>query len=115
MYGDLRKAIEYLKEQSWIPLITAEPPALTKDISRGYELSLDEVTAGISYDDLARGMVQMAEEEGGRKWVGKGVGIKATGDVKIDYMPLIRYLVVGLSSCYSPAVWGVLQRAGLNP
>ncbi len=115
VYGDLRKAIEYLKEQSWIPLITAEPPALTKDISRGYELSLDKVMAGISYDDLARGMVQMAEEEGGRKWVGKGVGIKATGNVKIDYLPLIWYLVVGLISYYSPTIWRVLQRAGLNP
>lgn len=115
VYGDLKKSIEYLKEQSWIPLITAEPPALTKDISRGYELSQEEVTPGISYDDLARGMVQMAEEDGGHKWVGKGVGIKATGDVKINFLPLIWYQVVGLISYFSPAAWGVLQRAGLNP
>lgn len=115
VYGDLRKSIEYLKEQSWIPLITAEPPALTRDISRGYELSEDEVTPGISYDDLARGMVQMAEEEGGHKWVSKGVGIKATGSVKMDYLPLIRYLTVGLIAYYSPATWRVLQRAGLSP
>ena len=115
MYGDLSKSIEYLKERSWIPLITAEPGALTQDIPRGYELSLDEVSPGVSYDDLARGMVQMAEEDGGRRWVGKGVGIKATGDVKIGYLSLIWYLAVGLLSYYSPAAWGVLQRAGLNP
>ena len=115
IYGDLRVAIGYLKEQSWIPLITAEPPALTHDIPRGYELSQDEVMTGISYDDLARGMVQMAEEEGGRKWVGKGVGLKATGNVKINYLPLIHYLVSGTIAYYSPAAWGVLQRAGLNP
>lgn len=115
MYGDLAKSIEFLKERSWIPLITAEPPALTIDISRGYELSQDEVTPGVSYDDLARGMVQMAEEEGGQKWVGKGVGIKATGDLKMNYLPLIWYQVVGLIAYYSPATWGVLQRAGLNP
>ena len=108
------KAIDYLKEQPWIPLITAEPPALTKDISRGYELSQDEVTPGISYDDLARGMVQMAEEEDGQKWVGKGVGIKATGNVKMEYLPLTWYLFVGLIAYFSPAVWGILQRAGLN-
>lgn len=89
IYEDLRKSIKYLKEQSWIPLITAEPPALIKDIPRGYELSQEEVMPGISYDDLARGMVQMAEEDGGNKWVGKGVGIKATGKVKMDYLPLI--------------------------
>ncbi|CAD6565852.1 MAG: hypothetical protein ASARMPREDX12_004802 [Alectoria sarmentosa] len=115
IYGDLRESIEYLKEQSWIPLITAEPPALTQDISRGYELSLHEVMPGISYDDLARGMVQMAEEDGGHKWVGKGVGIKATGSVKIKFLPLIWYLVVGLIAYFSPPAWGVLQRAGLAP
>ena len=115
VYGDLRKAIEFLKEQSWIPLITAEPPALTKDISRGYELSQDEVTPAISYDDLARGMVQMAEEDGGDRWIGRGVGIKARGNVKIDYLPLVWFQVSGLISYYSPAIWGVLQRAGLNP
>ena len=115
VYGDLRKAIGLLEEQTWIPLITAEPPALTKDIPRGYELSQDEVTPGISYDDLARGMVQMAEEEGGHRWIGKGVGIKATGNVKIDYLPLVWFQVSGLISYYSPAIWGVLQRAGLNP
>ena len=115
VYGDLRKSIAYLKEQSWIPLITAEPPALTDDISRGYELSLGEVTPGISYDDLARGMVQTAEEDGGHKWVGKGVGVKATGNVKINYLPLIWYLVSGFIAYSSPAAWGILQRAGLNP
>lgn len=115
VYGDLRKSIAYLKEQSWIPLITAEPPALTQDISRGYELSQDEVTPGLSYDDLAHGMVQMAEEEGGQKWVGKGVGLMAKGRVKMDYLPLIRYLILGLISYYSPALWRVFQRAGLVP
>lgn len=115
IYEDLRKSIKYLKEQSWIPLITAEPPALIKDIPRGYELSQEEVMPGISYDDLARGMVQMAEEDGGHKWVGKGVGIKATGKVKMDYLPLIWYLVTGLVAYFSPAAWRLLQRAGLNP
>ena len=115
VYGDLRKAVEYLKEQSWIPLVTAEPPALTQDISRGYELSLDNVSPSVSYDDLARGMVQMAEEDGGRRWTGRGVGVKATGKVKTDYLPLLWYLSTGIISYYSPAAWGVLQRAGLSP
>ena len=115
IYGDLRKSIVYLKEQSWIPLITAEPPALVKDIPRGYELSEDEVKPGLSYDDLARAMVQMAEEDGGQKWIGKGVGIKATGSVNMKVLPLIWYLTVGLIAYYSPSTWGIMQRAGLNP
>ena len=113
VYGDLRKSIEYLKEQSWIPLITAEPGALTNDISRGFELSQDKVSPGVSYDDLARGMVQMAEEDGGHKWVGKGVGIKATGSVKIHVLPLLWYQFAGLIAYCSPAVWGFFHRAGL--
>ena len=105
VHGDLAKAIGYLKEQTWIPLITADPPALVKDISRGYELSQDEVSPLVSYDDLARGMVQMAEEDGGRKWVDKGVGIKATGNVKKDVLPLIKYQVVGLLAYFFPSLW----------
>ena len=115
IYGDLKKAIEYLKERSWIPLIIAEPPALIKDVARGYELSEDDVTRGVSYDDLARAMVQMAEEDGGHKWIGKGVGIKATGKVKKNVLPLVWYLTVGLIAYCSPAAWGILQRVGLNP
>ena len=117
VYEDLRKSIKYLKEQSWIPLITAEPPALIKDISRGYELSQEEVMPGISYDDLARGMVQMAEEDGGHKWVGKGVGIKATGKVKMDYLPLIVRIFrahispfgANLESCDASAVFTLVK------
>ncbi|MCJ1457799.1 hypothetical protein MMC28_008168 [Mycoblastus sanguinarius] len=105
VYGDLAKAIGYLKQQKWVPLITAEPPGLVKDISRGFELSLEEVSAFISYDDLARGMVQMAEDDGGRKWVGKGVGIKSTGAVKQDVWPLIKFQVAGLIAYFLPAVW----------
>ena len=115
VYEDLKKAIPYLKQQSWIPLIIAEPPGLIKDISRGHQLSLKEVSPTVSYEDLARGMVQMAEEEGGRKWVGRGVGVKATGKVEMNILPLIWYISVGLISYYTPAAWPVLQRAGLTP
>lgn len=105
VYGDLAKAIAYLKEQTWIPLITADPPGLVKDISRGFELSQDEVTSLVSYDDLARAMVQMAEEDGGQRWVGKGAGVKATGNVKKDVLPLIKYQVVGLIAYFVPTLW----------
>ena len=105
IYGDLAKAIDYLKEQRWIPLITADPPALVKDIARGYKLALDDFSPLVSYDDLARGMVQMAEEDGGRKWVGKGVGLKATGSVKKDVWPLVKYEVTGLIAYFFPSLW----------
>ena len=105
VYGDLAKAIAFMKEQSWIPMMTAEPPGLVQDISRGHRLSLDEVSPLISYDDLARGMVQMAEEDGGRKWVGKGVGLNATGNVTKNVLPLIKYQFVGLIAYFFPDVW----------
>ena len=115
VYEDLKKAIKYLEEQPWVPLIIAEPPALVKDVSRGHELSLEKLEMAISYDDLARGMVQMAEEEDGHKWVGKRVGITATGKVKMDFLRLGWYLSAGMVSYYSPAAWKILQKAGLNP
>ncbi|MCJ1302014.1 hypothetical protein MMC08_004815 [Hypocenomyce scalaris] len=69
-------------------------------------LSDDEAAPPLlSYDDLARGMVQMAEEDGGHKWVGKGVGVGATGDVKNDIGPLIKYKITGLIAYFFPAGW----------
>lgn len=106
VYDDLAKAIEYLKEQTWIPLITAEPPGLVQDISRGYELSQDTVSPLVSYDDLARAMVQMTEESGGRSWAGKAVGVKATGNVKKDVLPLIKYQAKGLLVYFFPSSYG---------
>lgn len=57
----------------------------------------------MSHDDLARAMVQMAEEDGGQRWVGKGVGIKATGNVKKDVLPLTEYQVAGLIAYLVPS------------
>ena len=105
VYKDLATAVEYLKVQRWIPLITAEPPALVQDTPKGHELSQEEVTAFVSYDDLARAMVQMAEEEDGQKWLGEGVGIKATGKVKQDVWPLIKLQVAGLIAYFMPSIW----------
>ncbi|SLM38510.1 stcq_emeni sterigmatocystin biosynthesis protein stcq [Lasallia pustulata] len=105
VYDDLAKAIDYVKEHKWIPMITAEPPALVKDVSSGYELSTEKVSVLVSYDDLARGMVQMAEEGDGQKWVGQGVGIKSTGKVKKDVWPLINYQVTGLIAYFFPSLW----------
>ena len=94
-----------MREQSWIPLITAEPPALVKDIPHGFQLSEREVSPLVSYDDLARAMVQMAEDAGGQKGVGKGVGIRGTGNVKKDVLPLIRFQVIGLFAYFFPSFW----------
>lgn len=102
VYEDLRRAFRYLDEQSWIPLIKAEPPAIVKDVARGVDLSADEVSPMVGYDDLAVAMVRMAEEEG---WVGKGVGVKATGEVEKNVMPLVQFLTSGLIAYYAPSVW----------
>jgi hypothetical protein len=101
LYKDVRNALRHLEEREWIPLIMAEPGALVKDISRGFELSREEVSPILGYNDLAAAMVRMAEEEG---WVGKGVGVKATGDVKKDVWPLVNFRTSGLIAYFFSVV-----------
>ncbi|MCJ1322119.1 hypothetical protein MMC15_007464 [Xylographa vitiligo] len=72
IYADLREATEYLQGRPWIPLILAQPGGLLQGASLGFELSEEEPSPFISYSDLARAMVQMAEEDGGKKWVVEG-------------------------------------------
>ncbi|MCJ1388854.1 hypothetical protein MMC18_001704 [Xylographa bjoerkii] len=114
IYGDLREATEYLQGLSWIPLVLAQPGALLQGASLGFELSEEEPSPFISYSDLARAMVQMAEEDGGRKWVGKGVaavGLRLDEREK-DFTPLIWYNLRGLLAAYLPSVWWFLRNRG---
>ena len=111
VYDDLRKALAYLREEApWIPLIEAQPPALVKDVVRGFELREPRVegpTPFLSYEDLARAMVNMVEaDQDGKKWIGKSVGIcGVTKDVKADVLPLIKYNIIGLIGYFFPSLW----------
>ncbi|MCJ1432295.1 hypothetical protein MMC27_001651 [Xylographa pallens] len=114
IYGDLREATEYFQGLPWIPLILAQPGGLLQGASLGFELSEKEPSPFISYPDLARAMVQMAEEDGGRKWIGKGVapvGLHLDEREK-NFTPLIGYGLRGLLAAYFPSVWWFCRNRG---
>ncbi|KAL9098377.1 MAG: hypothetical protein Q9187_009672, partial [Circinaria calcarea] len=112
VYEDVEKANAYLNDFPWIPLIVANPPALIHDLPRGFRLSEDESTDLLAYADLARAMVQMVEEGGGKKWVGKNVGILPTGgnEIQKNVGPLIKYLSTGLVAAYFPSISNFARR-----
>ncbi|MCJ1398215.1 hypothetical protein MMC11_001412 [Xylographa trunciseda] len=114
IYSDLREATEYLQANHQIRLILAQPGAILQGAPLGFELSEEEPSAFISYSDLARAMVQMAEEDGGQKWVGKGVapvGLRLNERQK-NFTPLIWYNLRGLLAVYFPSVWWFLRNRG---
>jgi len=114
IYADLREATKYLQSLPWIPLILAQPGGLLQGASLGFELSEEGPSPFISYSGLARAMVQMAEQDGGRKWVGKGVapvGLRLDERQK-NFTPLIWYNVRGLLAAYLPSVWWLCRNRG---
>ncbi|MCJ1257033.1 hypothetical protein MMC24_004858 [Lignoscripta atroalba] len=114
IYTDLAKATAYLQDHDWIPLILAQPPGLVQDLPRGHKLSDDKCSNLISYPDLARAMVQMAEEEDGKKWIGKGVSMEALGgkDIKANVMPLVGNVLSGSLAWLFPRLWIFLRDKG---
>ncbi len=108
IYEDLRLAFEDFARHPWIPLIQAEPGMLVTDIARGVKLGGSDLSAMVSYADLARGMVQMAEEDDGKRWVGKGVPVSSTGGKAIKGNPVeivLKYALPGLLSSWCPPLW----------
>ena len=73
-YGDLRLAEKLLREhEEWLKVVFVTPGVLSSDpVQRGHSLSVSEEGSGfLSYVDLAAGMIEVAEEEGGRyDWKG---------------------------------------------
>ncbi|MCJ1391387.1 hypothetical protein MMC18_004251 [Xylographa bjoerkii] len=114
VYTDLQKAEEYLATVPWVPTIRAQPGGLLQhDGPVGFVLSEDACSGCVGYPDLARAMVQMAEEDGGRKWAGKGVGIVANEDkMKKDITPLIGYISRGVLAYFLPSLWWLGRRRG---
>ena len=114
IYADLEEATEYFQRFPWIPLILSQPGGLLQGASLGFELSEEEPSPFITYSDLARAMVQMAEEDGGRKWVGKGVapvGLHMDEREK-NFTPLIGYGLRGLLAAFFPSVWWFCRNRG---
>jgi putative NADH-flavin reductase len=66
VYNDLRQTEALLRaEEDWVKTIFIKPGALSVDIQRGHALSLTDESSPLSYLDLAAGMLEAADDEGG--------------------------------------------------
>ncbi len=68
IYEDLARAEEYLREQGdWLDVVFVMPGGLTHDVQRGHKLSTEKQQTFISFLDLAGGMIEVGDAEGGRR------------------------------------------------
>ncbi|KAL2071179.1 hypothetical protein VTL71DRAFT_12414 [Oculimacula yallundae] len=77
IYDDLREAEKYLRSEQNSTLVSAtyvRPAALSHDDQKGHYLSTSAAEMPLSFLDLAAGMVEIAQDEGGR-WDTKGVAV----------------------------------------
>ncbi len=107
VYGDLEEAIIYLQSIDWLPIIVASPGALIH-VEEEHQVTLTEDMVDdnvMSYKDLAKGMVMMAEDD--EKWVGKRVGMVVNSGKPIGGNPaaLLRYLLPNLLVSVCPPLW----------
>ncbi|KAI9633747.1 uncharacterized protein MKK02DRAFT_28520 [Dioszegia hungarica] len=107
VYDDLEAAIKLLQQAPWVPLIIACPGGIVHDQVHEVELSgdINEASPLLSYADLARGMIQMAQSKG--NWEGKYVAMKVNKGKKIQGNPLalLRYLLPNLLASLCPPLW----------
>jgi oxidoreductase AflX len=103
-YEDLRRAEAFYKsvaQDDLLNVVFAQPLAIMAgDVPTGYELSTTRCAKVVSYADLGAGIVEMAER--GEEFVGKGVTVVATGDVKGNWGPNLKSLVKGLYARFLP-------------
>jgi hypothetical protein len=108
VYTDLERSIELLQSHPWIPLVIAAAGGLVHDEPRGIELTGKTETSSklLSYADLARGMIQMGDEDG-EKWSGRWVGMIASQGkpIKGNPLALLRYLLPNLLAMICPPLW----------
>lgn len=112
-YTDLHHAEAFLQlQKSWLDVTLIQPPGLTNDVQKGHALSTENAGGFISYMDLAAGMIEVAETEGGDySW--KGVTVVPTGkDIKFPWDAPVN-LSRGLFSYYMPSVYWACHSMGL--
>ncbi|KAI9675408.1 MAG: hypothetical protein M1817_001312 [Caeruleum heppii] len=113
IYADLERAETFLRaEADWVHAVFVQPGGLSEAEPRGYGLSETTASPNLAYLDLARGMVQIAEE--GERWYGKGVAVVA--DEKAGGpqpgLEVLGQVVVGLLGHFLPTVWLWLKGLG---
>lgn len=101
IYADLIKAETYLRARDdWLTSVFVKPGGLSFDIKHGHILSVDHQQTFLSYLDLAGGMVEIADAEGGR-WDGKSVSVLSVTKAKPEYfVPL--FLLLGVLTYFFP-------------
>ena len=84
IYWDLMKAEEYLRaREEWVSCVFVKPGGLSHDVKRGHVLSTEKQQTFVSYWDMAYGMLEIGDAEGGR-WEGKSVSVLSHGNAKIE-------------------------------
>lgn len=109
-YEDLRQAEQLYASAGpdLLHYISASAPALMPgDTPTGHRLSLESTGPICSFADLAEGMIEMS---GRSEFWGKGVGVIATGETKMDWGPNIGYLLKGFTAYWMPWVWKLAKR-----
>lgn len=106
-YGDLEKAIAYLRTHEWIPLVIAviaEVGGIVHDRASGVTLTDQQGSPLISYPDVAQAMVLMEEDD---KWIGKAVGmvVNEGRPIEANGAALLRYLLPNLLATLCPPLW----------
>jgi hypothetical protein len=103
-YGDLEKAIAYLRTHEWIPLVIAEVGGIVHDRASGVTLTDQQGSPLISYPDVAQAMVLMGEDD---KWIGKAVGmvVNEGRPIEANGAALLRYLLPNLLATLCPPLW----------
>jgi hypothetical protein len=110
-FQDLRLATEYYRAQEWMPLILAQPAGIVHAKPGVVRLSTHENSPVISYADLARGMVLMAEQD--EKWIGQGVALVVEGGKVLPWTilgNLFMYLLPGLLYAFFPRAWNLIHK-----
>ena len=89
VYTDLMEAEKYLRSQDeWVTSVFMKPGGLVQDIARGHILSTEKQQTWLSFLDLAAGIVEVAEEDGGR-WDGKSVSVLSHGKARFNWGALL--------------------------
>lgn len=111
VYADLQRAEDLIRAQSsWVNAVFVKPGGLVHDLQRGHALSMEKASERfLSFLDLAAGMIEVAEEDGGDEWDGKNVSVLPTSkDVKFEWKtPLL--VLEGLLFCFFPWLYRILK------
>ncbi|RAH41252.1 oxidoreductase tpcG [Aspergillus brunneoviolaceus CBS 621.78] len=112
VYEDLRRTEAYLRAQEdLVSTIFIKPGGLAVDAQRGHELNLDHDESFVSYLDLAAGMIEAADDEGGRYQMKNVSVVNRNGSAKFPSgTPMC--IATGLARHFFPFLHAYLPSTG---